>query len=166
MLLGFRPERAFSLPEIPASVSLPIGCVQAITASGRPALERCERQACGTPPAPGHAAPRARLAHSRTLVLADAFQLPLEALQCGRGLISPNRWPTVVAVAGVHQEADVLEFSSIRVRASAGQHSAASIRSSIVICSPPRCFLANGGRKMKRPNCDVLSLEGAGRSTR
>ena len=44
------------------------------------------------------------------LLLADPFQLPLEALQCGGALISPNRWLTVVAVAGVHQEADFLEF--------------------------------------------------------
>jgi hypothetical protein len=44
------------------------------------------------------------------LLLADAFQLPLEALQRGGGLIRPNRWLTVVAVAGVHQDADVSEF--------------------------------------------------------
>jgi len=44
------------------------------------------------------------------LLFADAFQLPFEALQCGGGLIRPNRWLTVVAVASVHQEADVLEF--------------------------------------------------------
>ena len=36
--------------------------------------------------------------------------MPLEALQGGSRLISPNRWLTVVAVAGVHQDADVLEF--------------------------------------------------------
>jgi len=44
------------------------------------------------------------------LLLEDPFQLPLEALQCGRSLISPNRCLTVVAVAGVHQDADVSEF--------------------------------------------------------
>jgi len=44
------------------------------------------------------------------LLLADPFQLPLEALQRSRGLISPNRWLTVVAVAGVHQDANVSEF--------------------------------------------------------
>jgi len=44
------------------------------------------------------------------LLLADPFQLPLQALQCGRGLISPNRWLTVVAVASVHQDADLLKF--------------------------------------------------------
>ena len=44
------------------------------------------------------------------LLLAKAFQLPLEALQCGRGLIRPNRWLTVVAVAGMHQDTDVLKF--------------------------------------------------------
>jgi len=44
------------------------------------------------------------------LLLEDPFQLPLETLQRGRGLIGPNRWLTVVAVAGVHQDTDVLEF--------------------------------------------------------
>jgi len=44
------------------------------------------------------------------LLLADPFQLPLEALQRSRGLISPNRWLTVVAVASVHQDADLLKF--------------------------------------------------------
>jgi hypothetical protein len=44
------------------------------------------------------------------LLLEDRFQFPLEALQCGRGLISPNRWLTFVSVAGVHQDANVLEF--------------------------------------------------------
>ncbi len=44
------------------------------------------------------------------LLLADPLQLPLESLQCGSGLIGSNRWLTVVAVAGVHQDADVLEF--------------------------------------------------------
>jgi hypothetical protein len=52
----------------------------------------------------------ARLAYSRMFLLADPFQLPLEALQGGRRLISPNCWLTVVAVAGVHQDADVLKF--------------------------------------------------------
>jgi hypothetical protein len=44
------------------------------------------------------------------LPLEDPLQLPLEALQRSHRLISPNRWLTVVAVAGVHQDADVLEF--------------------------------------------------------
>ena len=44
------------------------------------------------------------------LGLADPFQLPLEALQCGSSLISPNRRLTVVAMAGVHQDADVFKF--------------------------------------------------------
>ncbi|MGA2588716.1 MAG: hypothetical protein ABSH32_02270 [Bryobacteraceae bacterium] len=44
------------------------------------------------------------------LLLEDPFQLPFEALQCGRSLVSPNRWLTIVAVAGMHQYADVLEF--------------------------------------------------------
>jgi hypothetical protein len=44
------------------------------------------------------------------LLLADPLQLPLEALQCGSGLIGSNRWLTVIAVAGVHQPAHVLEF--------------------------------------------------------
>ena len=43
-------------------------------------------------------------------LLGDSFQLPPEALQCGRSLISPNRWLAVVAVTRVHQDADVLEF--------------------------------------------------------
>jgi hypothetical protein len=47
---------------------------------------------------------------SGMLLLGEPFQLPPETLQCGRRLISPNRCLTVVAVAGVHQEADVLEF--------------------------------------------------------
>ena len=47
---------------------------------------------------------------SGVLLLEDPFQLPLETLQGGRDLISPNRRLTVVAVARVHQDADVLEF--------------------------------------------------------
>ncbi len=44
------------------------------------------------------------------LLLGDSFQLPLEALQCSRSLISSNRWLAVVAVTRVHQDADILEF--------------------------------------------------------
>jgi hypothetical protein len=46
----------------------------------------------------------------RVLLLENPFQCPLEALQCGRSLISPDRWLTAVAVARVHQDAHVLEF--------------------------------------------------------
>ena len=38
------------------------------------------------------------------------FQLPLEALQFGGSLVSPNRCLTVVAIADAHQDGDVLEF--------------------------------------------------------
>jgi hypothetical protein len=44
------------------------------------------------------------------LLLPDPFQLPPQALQRGGSLIGPNRWLTVVAVAGVHQNADLLEL--------------------------------------------------------
>ena len=53
---------------------------------------------------------QARSACSRMHLLVGPFQVPLEALQCGSSLISPNRWLTVVAVAGVHQDADGLKF--------------------------------------------------------
>src|SRR5438445_2456687 len=45
----------------------------------------------------------------RLPLLLRPFQLPIEALQCGSGLVGPNRCLTVVAVADSHQDGNVSE---------------------------------------------------------
>ncbi len=52
----------------------------------------------------------APLARGRKLFLSRSFQLPFEALQRGRSLVGPDRCRTLIAVAGMHQDRDVLEF--------------------------------------------------------
>src|SRR5713226_6045504 len=43
------------------------------------------------------------------LLLLRSFQLPLEALQCGGSFVRSNGHLAVIAVAGAHQDGDVLE---------------------------------------------------------
>ena len=45
----------------------------------------------------------------RLALLLRPSQFPLESLKCGSGLVGPNCWLTVVAVADPHQDGNVSE---------------------------------------------------------